>query len=174
MDEIYYMTTCEISTHSVRTCDLYDSVRTVYVQVPGEKQDFVRPIHKKKTIQGWIVGPIHGILPHKLTGKVMMMDIQSSIVVWATSWRVGCGRAMFKEDGWYTTFLVCNYGPAGNMYDGEMYKVGAPCSACPKGTCYGSTCRRYGHHFDYPGLCSTYLFSTFFNIFVKNRQISQS
>ncbi|GIY00510.1 u6-Nephitoxin-Nsp1b_2 [Caerostris extrusa] len=45
-----------------------------------------------------------------------------SQVVWATSWRVGCGRAMFMEDGWYTTFLVCNYGPTGNMEDGEMYK----------------------------------------------------
>ncbi|GIX99830.1 hypothetical protein CDAR_460641 [Caerostris darwini] len=76
-----------------------------------------------------------------------------SQVVWATSWRVGCGRATFMEDGWYTTFLVCNYGPAGNMYDGEMYKVGAPCSACPSGTCCGSSCQRHGIRADYRGLC---------------------
>ncbi|GIY64626.1 ATP-dependent DNA helicase [Caerostris darwini] len=101
MDEIYYMplrnniaqyitrarTSIDavFSTHSLRTCGLFDSVFShhlpLYVQVPREKQDFVRPIHQKTTIQGWSVGPTNGILPHKLTWKVMMMmDIQCSIV----------------------------------------------------------------------------------------------
>ncbi|GIY62664.1 HTH_Tnp_Tc3_2 domain-containing protein [Caerostris darwini] len=47
---------------------------------PGKKQDFVRPIEQKQTIHGRSVTPIHGILPHKLAGMVMMMDIQCSIV----------------------------------------------------------------------------------------------
>ncbi|GIY03172.1 cadherin-23 [Caerostris extrusa] len=46
---------------------------------PGKKQVFVRPFHQKTTIRGWSVGPIYGILPHKLTGKVMRMDIQCCI-----------------------------------------------------------------------------------------------
>ncbi|GBM54777.1 hypothetical protein AVEN_198784-1, partial [Araneus ventricosus] len=75
-------------------------------------------------------------------------------VVWATSWRVGCGRAVFKEGKWYKTLLVCNYGPAGNMMGGEMYKGGPPCSACPSGTCCGSSCRRSGIQSRYSGLCS--------------------
>ncbi|KAF8764847.1 CRISP/Allergen/PR-1 like protein [Argiope bruennichi] len=72
-------------------------------------------------------------------------------VVWATSWRVGCGRSVFKEGEWYRTFLVCNYGPAGNMMGGEMYKAGPPCSACPSGTCCGSSCGS-----NYRGLCKPF------------------
>uniref|UniRef100_A0A4Q8KAQ4 U6-Nephitoxin-Nsp1b_2 n=1 Tax=Nephila sp. SGP-2016 TaxID=1905176 RepID=A0A4Q8KAQ4_9ARAC len=74
-------------------------------------------------------------------------------VVWATSWRVGCGKAVFKDTKWYKTYLVCNYGPAGNMMGGEMYKEGDTCSECPSNTCCGSSCAQYGIQSDYEGLC---------------------
>nr|AII97542.1 BLTX139 [Nephila pilipes] len=74
-------------------------------------------------------------------------------VVWAKSWRVGCGRSLYKAKGWFTSFLVCNYGPAGNMMGDEMYKAGRTCSACPSNTCCGSSCGRYGINSDYEGLC---------------------
>ncbi|GFY63566.1 hypothetical protein TNIN_46311 [Trichonephila inaurata madagascariensis] len=74
-------------------------------------------------------------------------------VVWATSWRVGCGKAVFKDKKWYKTYLVCNYGPAGNMMGGEMYKEGETCSECPSNTCCGASCAQYGIQSDYEGLC---------------------
>ncbi|GBM88284.1 hypothetical protein AVEN_71645-1, partial [Araneus ventricosus] len=33
-------------------------------------------------------------------------------MVWADSWRLGCGKVVFKEGRWYKTLIVCNYGPA--------------------------------------------------------------
>jgi len=54
-------------------------------------------------------------------------------VAWATSNRVGCGYAAYKSDGWYRKLYVCNYGPAGNMISGSMYKQGTAASACAKG-----------------------------------------
>ncbi|GFV58957.1 hypothetical protein TNCV_1804951 [Trichonephila clavipes] len=33
-------------------------------------------------------------------------------VVWATTWRIGCGKAMYMKNNRYSVFLVCNYGPA--------------------------------------------------------------
>ncbi|GIY61369.1 ATP-dependent DNA helicase [Caerostris darwini] len=109
MDEIYYMTlrnnihTINITyIHTIynessdeHSCSVFNTQRKnmwpviiafsvitcVYTfKSPREKQDFVRPIHQKTMIQGRSVGPIHGILQHKLTGKVMMMDIHCSIV----------------------------------------------------------------------------------------------
>ncbi|GIY02602.1 hypothetical protein CDAR_462741 [Caerostris darwini] len=62
---------------------MLESARTL----PGKKQDFVLQIHQKTTIQDWRVGPIHGILPHKLIGKVMMMDNQCSIGCWVMKFR---------------------------------------------------------------------------------------
>lgn len=84
-----------------------------------------------------------------------------SQVVWATSWRVGCGRAVFKDDKWFKTFLVCNYGPAGNFFKAKMYKEGPPCSECPSGTCCGSSCQASGIRSNYEGLCKAINEDTF-------------
>jgi len=51
-------------------------------------------------------------------------------VVWAETREVGCGLVYYLEDGWYTTYVVCNYAVAGNMEGGEMYKVGSVCESC--------------------------------------------
>ncbi|GBN19788.1 hypothetical protein AVEN_28475-1, partial [Araneus ventricosus] len=55
----------------------------------------------------------------------------------------------------------------GNMMGGEMYKAGTPCSACPSGTCCGSSCRRSGIQSRYSGLCSKTRISVYSN-FTRN------
>uniref|UniRef100_A0A2D0PC66 U52-Eretoxin-Ek1a_1 n=1 Tax=Eresus cinnaberinus TaxID=175337 RepID=A0A2D0PC66_ERECI len=40
-------------------------------------------------------------------------------VVWAATWKVGCGYVLYKEGEYYNSFFVCNYGPTGNWFDGE-------------------------------------------------------
>ncbi|KFM60493.1 Venom allergen 5, partial [Stegodyphus mimosarum] len=75
-------------------------------------------------------------------------------VVWAETWKVGCGYVLYKDPQWYNSFFVCNYGPAGNWMDGEMYKAGKTCSACPEGTCCGADCsRKYNVIPKYSKLC---------------------
>jgi hypothetical protein len=39
-------------------------------------------------------------------------------------------------------FYVCNYGSAGNVIGGSMYKIGAACTACPSAapSCDDSLC----------------------------------
>nr|CAD7587688.1 unnamed protein product [Timema genevievae] len=56
-------------------------------------------------------------------------------LVWSRSLYVGCGASLFLKDGtWYSEYLVCNYGPAGNVRTEPVYHQGPPCSACPNGT----------------------------------------
>nr|CAD7194453.1 unnamed protein product [Timema douglasi] len=56
-------------------------------------------------------------------------------LVWSRSLYVGCGASLFLKDGtWYSEYLVCNYGPAGNVRTEPVYHQGTPCSACPNGT----------------------------------------
>nr|CAD7446285.1 unnamed protein product [Timema bartmani] len=56
-------------------------------------------------------------------------------LVWSRSLYVGCGISLFLKDGtWYSEYLVCNYGPAGNVRTEPVYHQGPPCSACPNGT----------------------------------------
>ena len=50
-----------------------------------------------------------------------------SQMVWATSFRVGCGY-IFQNS---KHILACNYAPAGNVEGTAMYIAGEPCSACP-------------------------------------------
>ncbi|KAF0287723.1 Venom allergen 5 [Amphibalanus amphitrite] len=66
--------------------------------------------------------------------------------IWATSYKIGCGYAGFKSGMMNNNFLVCNYGPAGNVMRWPIYKQGSPCSACPRGTTCGGDSR-------YPNLC---------------------
>lgn len=65
-------------------------------------------------------------------------------MVWANTEYVGCGSVSFMEN---TTIhsnvpspylihrLVCNYGPAGNLYGTSVYKIGTPCSMCSAKNC---------------------------------------
>ncbi|MFE7560565.1 CAP family protein [Kitasatospora sp. NPDC057500] len=36
-------------------------------------------------------------------------------VVWKSSTRLGCARAFGRGSTWYETYVVCNYGPPGNV-----------------------------------------------------------
>uniref|UniRef100_T1E7N0 CAP-Uro-2 n=1 Tax=Urodacus manicatus TaxID=1330407 RepID=T1E7N0_UROMN len=71
-----------------------------------------------------------------------------SQIVWATTWKVGCGVAMYYDnsDNMDKVLYTCNYGPSGNMGGGTVYVKGAPCSQCPKNT----ECSN-----EYKGLCKS-------------------
>ncbi|GFG39604.1 hypothetical protein Cfor_02878, partial [Coptotermes formosanus] len=44
-------------------------------------------------------------------------------VVWADTYKVGCGFTAYKaSNGWYNKLYICNYGPSGNYARGSMYK----------------------------------------------------
>ncbi|XP_054724749.1 CRISP/Allergen/PR-1-like [Uloborus diversus] len=70
-------------------------------------------------------------------------------MIWADTWRLGCGFVAFSLGNGYRHFFVCNYGPAGNIYGKDLYKKGEPCSKCPSNTCCGKKCKPTG----YAGLC---------------------
>lgn len=74
-------------------------------------------------------------------------------MAWSSTWKVGCGYVSFEKrrESW-TQLYVCNYGPAGNVEDSEMYRVERPCSKCPGNTCCGSHCKK-SHSISYLGLC---------------------
>nr|CAD7197569.1 unnamed protein product [Timema douglasi] len=55
-------------------------------------------------------------------------------VVWANTHEVGCGYISYPGKSSHSTTLVCNYKPGGNILSAAIYKVGKPCSDCPKGT----------------------------------------
>ncbi|OQR67638.1 venom allergen 5-like [Tropilaelaps mercedesae] len=60
---------------------------------------------------------------------------------WATTRFVGCGYAMFRQNGRYVHLYTCNYGEAGNVWGTPIYKAGKPCSRCPKKTkCFQALC----------------------------------
>ncbi|XP_044593958.1 venom allergen 3 homolog [Cotesia glomerata] len=45
-------------------------------------------------------------------------------LVWGETTTVGCGLIRYlSKDNWFTTYLVCNYGPAGNWIGSELYKT---------------------------------------------------
>lgn len=70
-------------------------------------------------------------------------------MVWAKTWRIGCGFVAFVKGNGYRHFYVCNYGPSGNILNTPMYNSGAPCKACPINSCCGNSCARPTHE----GLC---------------------
>ncbi|XP_037498257.1 venom allergen 5-like [Rhipicephalus sanguineus] len=55
---------------------------------------------------------------------------------WAATKHVGCGYStMLMPNGRdYDHAYVCNFGPAGNVRGRPIYRQGATCTACPKGT----------------------------------------
>jgi len=62
-------------------------------------------------------------------------------VVWAETDEVGCGMVYYRDGGWYSSLLVCNYRVAGNMQGSQMYIPGEACSQCPAGhSCQQGLC----------------------------------
>ncbi|XP_013778033.2 CRISP/Allergen/PR-1-like [Limulus polyphemus] len=75
-------------------------------------------------------------------------------IAWASTWRVGCGFICFainKSPFKWQQLYTCNYGPAGNILNGEMYQKGSSCSNCPPNTSCGSNRVKS----DYAGLCKS-------------------
>ncbi|XP_070310321.1 GLIPR1-like protein 1 [Odocoileus virginianus] len=71
-------------------------------------------------------------------------------VVWASSFKVGCGLAICPNLGSPDTALfVCNYALVGNYPKVSPYISGTPCSMCEGDTCENKLCRnkeRDKHH----------------------------
>uniref|UniRef100_A0A4V2H9H4 U26-Hexatoxin-Hf1c_1 n=1 Tax=Hadronyche formidabilis TaxID=426499 RepID=A0A4V2H9H4_HADFO len=70
-------------------------------------------------------------------------------VIWATTWRIGCGYTLFKEGSEFVELYTCDYGPSGNTKDRSIYEKGNPCNGCPVNSCCGNSCSKQS----YPGLC---------------------
>lgn len=62
--------------------------------------------------------------------------------IWGNAQYIGCGAAIFKklqqdEESSIRTFLVvCNIAPEGNLQNTSAYKIGQPCSECPRKQCH--------------------------------------
>lgn len=66
-------------------------------------------------------------------------------IAWANSYRLGCSvNVQFVIPDFKTT-IMCDYGPAGNILNTPVYKIGKGCSDCPVGT----ECSKR-----FPGLCA--------------------
>lgn len=68
-------------------------------------------------------------------------------MIWATTEYIGCARVSYRPEkkNRIYQYVVCNYGPAGNVHERDIYEIGTPCSKCPSGTNCSET---------YPGLCA--------------------
>ncbi|RWS13422.1 GTx-VA1-like protein [Dinothrombium tinctorium] len=69
-------------------------------------------------------------------------------LAWAETWKIGCGYTAFRiDEPIYKTeeLYTCNYGPAGNIIFGRVYKNGTAGSECPPNTVRSTL---------YPGLCN--------------------
>ena len=64
-------------------------------------------------------------------------------IVWANTYKIGCGYTAYRKRNFVKKFIVCNYGDAGNLLGAPMYEVGRPCSKCPANICSRKN----------PGLC---------------------
>ena len=68
-------------------------------------------------------------------------------MVWSSSCAVGCAimhcsKLKLPEGRLWTDafYVVCNYGPAGNLVGQTPFRPGKPCSACPD-RCHNGLCR---------------------------------
>jgi hypothetical protein len=46
-------------------------------------------------------------------------------MAWAKTNKLGCGRSTYVDGGFTNEYLVCNYGPAGNVQGEKVYTAGA-------------------------------------------------
>lgn len=60
-------------------------------------------------------------------------------IMWAENNEIGCGKIIQGVK----TFVVCNFGPGGNIEGEPVYIEGTPCSKCRTGKCHNT----------YKGLC---------------------
>ncbi|XP_040583926.1 uncharacterized protein [Lepeophtheirus salmonis] len=106
----------------------------------------------KRAISGWYDEVVdfknNHVDPFKIRKGVLVGHFTQ--VAWATTSKIGCGRlTYFSEEsktlGYGQQLYICNYGRAGNYIGSKLYKIGTPCSKCPK----GSECSS-----NYPGLCT--------------------
>lgn len=67
-----------------------------------------------------------------------------SAMLWSNTNKVGCGLTEYRDGKWFAKLYTCDYAPAGNFINGQMYHIGKPCSRCPR----NMECSR-----QYPGLC---------------------
>ncbi|XP_043468726.1 venom allergen 5-like [Leptopilina heterotoma] len=44
-------------------------------------------------------------------------------MLWAQTTRIGCGYVNYEKNGQYNVYLVCNYGPSGNVRGGKVYEI---------------------------------------------------
>ena len=105
------------------TSNLGDKFITKMVQdLYDEVQDFpaknIKPFDMKKDVP-W----------DNKEGKPKKVGHYTAMV-WAETYKVGCGFIMHNRGEWYKKVLVCDYGPGGNYVGGEMYKIGEPGSLC--------------------------------------------
>ncbi|XP_050562580.1 venom allergen 5.02 [Spodoptera frugiperda] len=69
-------------------------------------------------------------------------------MVWAETTYIGCAMSQTFKDGWNRFYVVCNYGPAGNILREKPYRVsGGPAGKLTCGTkdCskpYGPNCKK--------------------------------
>jgi len=62
-------------------------------------------------------------------------------IIWAETYKVGCGFIIYFDGQYYTRMYSCNYGHGGNWIGSPIYLKGEPCSKCPKDTkCEDSLC----------------------------------
>ena len=46
-----------------------------------------------------------------------------SQIVWAKTTKLGCGAMRYKHGEFNKFFIICNYGPAGNIQTESVYEV---------------------------------------------------
>jgi len=62
-------------------------------------------------------------------------------IIWAETYKVGCGFIIYFDGQYYKRLYSCNYGHGGNWIGRPIYLKGEPCSKCPKDTkCEDSLC----------------------------------
>ncbi|KAF2884508.1 hypothetical protein ILUMI_21653 [Ignelater luminosus] len=79
-------------------------------------------------------------------------------LVYAESMYIGCAKSRFWSNNKVDTFLVCNYGPAGNKKYQPMYIKGKPCASC-QGRChriYKGLCKTQPSRSKPPNICKPY------------------
>ena len=42
-------------------------------------------------------------------------------MIWSDTDKIGCGVSKYLDRGWYSLYLVCNYGPGGNIIGNPVY-----------------------------------------------------